>query len=314
MDLSVVKQHIMSGKFNKYYIFTGPEIVVRSEYITRIAKAKNAPIKTFETFVELSKFARTSSLLSNTSIYVITDDMSLISDDKAQDVIQDARAFRNDILILVFNNIDKRNKFYKRFKDDLVEFEYLSTDILVKYIKKEAPDLSIEACKRLVENCENDYSRILTELDKVKQYKDAKNMMWDEAFRRLLVVKALYVPHRDAIFEFIDAVLTKKKKASYSLLKEAYASGEYTLNLLGNLFNNAKYTLQVQTYGGTGKLTDVTGLTPFQIKLAMGRRDYYSDKELVRLMKLSREAEVGIKTGRIDDEVAVEYVLAQFWR
>ena len=166
----------------------------------------------------------------------------------------------------------------------------------------------------MVENCENDYSRILTELDKIKNYKEANNLKWDEAYRKLLNAKALYVPPRDAIFEFIDAVLTNKRKLSYSLLKEAYASGEYTLNLLGNLFNNAKYTLQVQTYGGTGKLTDVTGLTPFQIKLAMGRRDYYPDEELVRLMHLAREAETGIKTGRIDDEVAVEYVLAQFWR
>ena len=107
MDISVVKQYIMSGKFNRYYIFTGPEVVVRSEYIKQIAKKKNAPVKTFETFVELSKHARTSSLLSSACIYVITDDMSILSDDKAQDVIQDDRAFRNDILILVFNSIDK---------------------------------------------------------------------------------------------------------------------------------------------------------------------------------------------------------------
>ena len=314
MELSVVKQHIKSGTLNKYYIFTGPEIVVRAEYIQRIAEVKKAPIKTFETFVELSKFARTSSLLSNASIYVIVDDMSLLSDDKAQDVIQDARAFRNDIIILVYNNIDKRNKFYKRFKDDLVEFEYLSESILVKYIQKKAPDLDLTSCKALITNCESDYSRILLELDKVEQYKTAKNMTWTDAYRALTDTKTLYVPPRDAIFAFIDAVLLKRKKLAYQLLKEAYAAGEFTLNLLGNIFNNAKYTLQVQSYMGSGKITDVTGLTPFQVKLASGRKNFYSNDDLINLMNLAREAEIGIKTGKIDDGIAVEYVLAQFWR
>ena len=293
MELSVVKQHIKSGTLNKYYIFTGPEIVVRAEYIQRIAEVKKAPIKTFETFVELSKFARTSSLLSNASIYVIVDDMSLLSDDKAQDVIQDARAFRNDIIILVYNNIDKRNKFYKR-------------------IQKKAPDLDLTSCKALITNCESDYSRILLELDKVEQYKTAKNMTWTDAYRALTDTKTLYVPPRDAIFAFIDAVLLKRKKLAYQLLKEAYAAGEFTLNLLGNIFNNAKYTLQVQSYMGSGKITDVTGLTPFQVKLASGRKNFYSNDDLINLMNLAREAEIGIKTGKIDDGIAVEYVLAGF--
>ena len=45
----------MSGKFNRYYIFTGPEVVVRSEYIKQIAKKKNAPVKTFAQFYKCFK-------------------------------------------------------------------------------------------------------------------------------------------------------------------------------------------------------------------------------------------------------------------
>ena len=86
MDISVVKSHIKTGQFNRYYIFTGPEVIVRRAYIEQIAKAKSAPIKTFDTFIELTKFARTSSLLSSTSIYVVTDDTQIISDEKLQDV------------------------------------------------------------------------------------------------------------------------------------------------------------------------------------------------------------------------------------
>jgi len=313
MDVSVVKSHIQTGKFNRYYIFTGPEVVVRSAYIEQIAKVRKAPIKTFDTFIELSKFARTVSLLSDASIYVVTDDTQIISDDKLQSVLRDDRAFRNDTIILVFNNIDKRNKFYKNFKDEIVEFEYLPESTLVNYIKKQLA-LSNRNCQSLIDACDRNYSAILLELDKVKHYMAMHgNLSADDAFDKLVQSNTLYVPPRDAIFDFIDAVLTRKIKKAYALLDECYASGEFTLNILSNLFNNARYVLQVQTYSGSNKLTDVTGLTPFQVKLACGRKNTYSPDKLIELMKLSQSAELGIKTGKIDDEVAVEYVLARFW-
>ena len=309
MELSVVKSHIKSGQFNRFYIFTGPEVVVRSTYIQQISKVKKAPIKTFDTFVELTKYARTLSLLSSTSIYVVTDDTQIISDEKLQDVLSDSRAFKNDIIVLVFNNIDKRNKFYKRFKDEMVFFEYLPEETLVKYIQKDVK-LSTANCKKLISVCESDYSRILLELDKFKAYDDEP----DKVFKFLLDTGAIHVPANDTIFDFIDAVLRGKAKLAYELLAEAYESGEITLNILSNLYNNAKYVLQVQSYRGSGRLTDVTGLTPFQVKMASGRARVYSDDELIQLMRLTQEAELGIKSGKIEEQFAVEYVLAQFWR
>ena len=308
MELSVVKSHIKSGQFNRFYIFTGPEVVVRSTYIQQISKVKKAPIKTFDTFVELTKYARTLSLLSSASIYVVTDDTQIISDDKLQDVLSDSRAFKNDIIVLVFNNIDKRNKFYKRFKDEIVFFEYLPEETLVKYIQKDVK-LSTANCKKLISICESDYSRILLELDKFKAYDDEP----DKVFKFLLDTGAIHVPANDTIFDFIDAVLRGKAKLAYELLAEAYESGEITLNILSNLYNNAKYVLQVQSYRGSGRLTDVTGLTPFQVKMASGRARVYSDEELVQLMRLTQEAELGIKSGKIEEQFAVEYVLARFW-
>lgn len=308
METTTVKAHIKTGQFNRYYIFTGPEVVVRSMYIKQIAKVKKASVKTFETFIEMTKYARTASLLSNASIYVVTDDTQIISDETLQDVLSDSKAFRNDTIILVFNNIDKRNKFYKRFKDDIVFFDYLPDETLVKYIQKDVP-LSTANCKRLIDICESNYSQILLELDKIKVFNGDPN----DVFHNLLDSGAIHVPARDAIFDFIDAVLKHKNRLAYELLEEAYASGEFTLNLLSNLYNNARYVLQVQTYCGGGKLTEVTGLTPFQVKLANERKNVYSDDKLVQLMKLTQDAELGIKTGKIEEQFAVDYVLARFW-
>lgn len=318
MDVSVVKNHIKTNTFNRYYIFTGPEVYVRSAYINQISKTKNVPVKTFETFAELSKFARTVSLLSSASIYVIIDDMTFLSDEKQQDVLSDSKAFRNDIVILVYNNIDKRNKFYKRFKDEVVEFERLPDNILVDYIKRKEQHLSTQNCMRLIEACDGNLSQIYLELDKFHRYRryliDNDDLGYvDTDFADAYKSGLLYCPPKDAIFDFIDAVLKNKRKLAYILLQEAYDSGEFTLNLLSNLFNNAKYTLQVQSYTGHNKLTEVTGLTPFQVKLANERRDVYPDEKLTELMHLAHDAELGIKSGKIEDEVAVNYVLAQFW-
>ena len=123
----------------------------------------------------------------------------------------------------------------------------------------------------------------------------------------------IYSPPRDAVFMFVDAVLNNKPKSAFSLLEESYACGESTLVLLSNLFNSAKQVLQVQSFSGEGKITESTGLTPFQVKLASGHKNVYSNGDLVYLMRLVRNAEKGIKTGEIEDTMAVPYVLVNLW-
>ena len=312
MDLTTLKSHIKNKTFDDYYIFTGPEIAVMRIYLNQMAKVLGATVQSLENLEMLSQKLTNKTMLKNACIYTLRDSKDFILDDKINAKITQNFASYDMPVVLLYTSIDKRSKVYKNSQDHIVEFEYLPESVLVKYIQREI-DLSEANCKKLIEVCESDYSRILLEIDKILQYARFAESSFDSAFTELLKNGTIYSPPRDAVFMFVDAVLKNKPRLAFELLEESYESGEATMILLSNLYNSAKQLLQVQSYQGDGKITEATGLTPFQVKLASGRKHIYSNRDLIYLMRLTRDAEKGIKTGEIEEMMAVPYVLVNFF-
>lgn len=312
MDLTTLKSHIKNKTFDDYYIFTGPEIAVMRIYLNQIAKVLGATVKSLESLEVLSQKLTNKTMLKNACIYTLRDSKDFIFDDKINAKITQNFASYDMPVVFLYTSIDKRSKVYKNSQDRIVEFDYLPESVLVKYIQKEI-DLSEVNCKKLIEVCESDYNRIMLEIDKILHYTDFTNSSVNSAFTELLKNGTIYSPPRDAVFMFVDAVLKNKPRLAFELLEESYESGEATMILLSNLYNSAKQLLQVQSYQGEGKITDATGLTPFQVKLASGRKHIHSNGDLIHLMRLTRDAEKGIKTGEIEEMMAVPYILVNFF-
>ena len=312
MELSTLKTHIKNKTLDNFYIFTGPEVKVMDIYLEQMSKVANAPIKIMSCITEFAKKINSVSLVSNASICVLINDTDFISDYEKTSLILSNIKRSNCILVLRYTNIDKRSRLYKNQQDHIVDFQYMKPDILMKYIQKDI-DLPDKLCETLISVCENDYSRILLEIDKRSRYASAKNITCSVAMEKLLKDGTIYVPPYDAVFDFVDAVLRNQKSRAFELLESSYACGESTLVLLSNLYNSAKQLLQVQSYTGSDKITDATGLTPFQVKLASGRKNINSNGDLVYLMRLVRNAEKGIKTGDVDEQIAVYYILVNYW-
>ena len=68
------------------------------------------------------------------------------------------------------------------------------------------------------------------------------------------------------------------------------------------------WVLQVQSYDGDN-LSKSSGLTGWQIKNAKEHLNRYTNNELLFMLKLIHKIEYGIKTGTIDDDVSMSYLL-----
>ena len=312
MDLTTIKTHIKNKTFDPFYIFTGPEVGVMDIYIKQIAKVQDADVVMLDGIEDLAKKMHKGSIVRNARIYILRDSKQFIQDNDLATKITSTGALTGDVLILVYTSIDKRSKVYKTFQDKIVDFQSMKPEILTKYIQKEI-ELSDKACAKLIEMCESDYSRILLEIDKIKRFASARKLQPDVALQRLVEQRVIYQPPTDAVFDFVDAVLKGKKELAFYLLKSSYEFGEATMVLLSNLYNSTKQLLQVQSYNGDGKITEATGLTPFQVKLASERKGRNSTGDLIYLMRLVRDTEKGIKTGAIEEQMAVPYILANYW-
>ena len=294
------------------YIFTGPEVGVMDIYIKQMAKVKEATVVMLDGIDDLAKKMHKGSMLKNAQIYILRDSKDFLQDDTLTRKITHSNALSGAVLLLIYTNIDKRSKFYKTFQDQIIDFQPMKPEILMKYIQKEIY-LADACCTKLIEVCESDYSRILLEIDKIKRYTEAKQVKEETAFATLMKEGAIFQPPKDAVFDFVDAVLKGKKELAYELLKSSYEYGEATMVLLSNLYNSTKQLLQVQSFKGDGKITEATGLTPFQVKLASERKGRNSTGDLIYLMRLVRDTEKGIKTGAIEEQMAMPYILANYW-
>lgn len=314
MTVQEVKNQIKTKKVKNFYIFTGQESKVIEIYIDKIAECKNLEIQPVNSISDIySKFFN-KSLVTKNYCYILRDDKELLLQEKLWQPLSGESVQGNNIVIVVLTNVDKRSKFYNKFKNDIVEFEHLPENILIKYIKKELP-LSDNSCLKLIDICESDYNRILLELDKINLYANitytevnGNGADYDRAFLDLVNRGVIYQPPKDAIFDFVDAVLKGRVKQSFELLENCYGVGESNIVLLSVLYNNVKQVLQVQSCE-SNDIAKTTGLTGWQIRNAKDKCGYYSIGDLVYFLKLIRNVEKGIKTGEIDESISVEYVL-----
>ena len=315
MTVQEVKTQIKNKSVKPFYIFTGDELEVINIYINKIAECKNLGVSRIDSISSIYSKFLSKSFVTKNYCYVLRDDKELLTQEKVWDALTVKGVQGNNIIILVLTTVDKRSKFYKRFQDSIVEFEHLPDTVLIKYIRKEIP-LHDKNCKKLIDICESDYSRILLEVDKIYCYAQRWYVEWiggkwvdyDAAFLDLINQGVIYQPPKDAIFDFVDSVLKGKSAKSFELLRNCYGVGESPIVLLSVLYNNVKQVLQVQSC--TSKdIAKTTGLSARQVKCAKEKCGYYSIGDLVYFLKLIRRVEKGIKTGEIEECVAVDYVL-----
>ena len=314
MTVGEVKKQIKDKKPLSFYIFTGEELEVMNIYVKKIAEVAGANINRAYTLSSVFSKVQSRSMFSQRTCFVIRDDKEFLSaEDIWSRVEDDDLPFKDstpiqggNIIIMLYTNIDKRSKFYKHFEHIIVTFEKLSESNLIHEIQKRV-QLNEKNAKMLIYVCESDLGRILQEIDKIKQYSGGK-LLDDDSFEHLIKDGTIYQPPTDAIWDFVDAVLTHKVRASFGLMQEALEFGNPTLTLISVLYKDVKQLLQVQACTSSD-VAGSTGLSGWDIKRASSRKKIYTNRELINAMKIIREVEIGIKSGNIEESMALDYIL-----
>jgi DNA polymerase III delta subunit len=317
MLLEKLQQHIVKNQLLQFYVFTGEEVGIMDIYLNKIAEVSGAEKIRMDSCMETWPKLIKKGFSKQPKLYIIRDDKDFLKDEKLQQKIRsgwlpfvDTGSTYSDYVVVIYTTLDKRGKFYKSFQEDIIEFSKLGPEVLEKYILKELPGLSKKDCTYLAEVCDCDYSRILLECDKIRYYGNATQMQYGAALRYLVDRGVIYKPIGDITFKFTDAILTRNTKATAEYLLQAKAKSEPEIMILSILYNGFKQILMVQGLGNDqSDASKRTGLTPFQIKLAKEKQGHYSTQEIIKALKIIRDTEKGIKTGGIDADIAMEYVI-----
>lgn len=306
MNITDVKTDIKNKKIRPYYIFAGEEIEIQRIYINKIAEVKGLKVVRADCIADVWSSIVTPTLFDTPSVYVVRDDKDLQNDILATQI--ERNNLNGNVIINLITTVDKRTKWYKANSDKIVLFERLSDEVLLKYVQREI-DLNKRNCERLIAICENDFSRILLEIDKIKSFMNfLPECDCNKTFEAFVEDGTISVPPQDAIFDLVDAILKRQVNRVYYLLDQCRQVNEANMVILSVLYNNAKQVLQVQACESSD-IAKSTGLTSYQVKCAKEKCGNYSNGELVNILRQIQKMQKGIITGQIEDEISVDYLL-----
>ena len=310
MDLSVLKEQILKGELKHCYVFYGNEYRLQDIYIDKICEVSGCSIKQVDSLKSCFNSLSVKSLIKRKNVFVIRDDADFKRQEKLWEPFLNGEFQKDNIVIFVYTNMDKRGKFLKQMEEVSVEFNRLSSEILIPRVIA-MTKLHQRFAQELVELCGYNYGRIELEISKLNILCNCNNYSINTAFLTALKYNLIYEEIGDVIFDFTNAVIDRNVKEAYRLYSKLKMSTEPNLRLITVLYNTFRNTLIVQSTKDNERTEEILGLSKGQIYVTSQHCGHYSLVEIVRAINILRFVEKGIKTGEIEDAVSVEYVLAQ---
>lgn len=117
------------------------------------------------------------------------------------------------------------------------------------------------------------------------------------------------------VFAMLDAVSRNRKDEAYRLLHNLLVSGESVYGLLALIVSQLELILEVKEMREEGmaltQMRELLGVHEFRIKKAMGVTEKYSVEDLKRILCHAYEIDGNIKTGLLQQNLALELFVAQ---
>ena len=311
MELSELMKKIAGNDIPHYLVLYGQEQTVLDMYIKQIVSVSQSQAVYIDTVASVIKQCGKKSLNKSVKCYIVSDDMSYLKAETVWDKIKKDFKKSKDYLILRYHTLDKRDKFSHNNKENLTEFAQLSDEVLQQYIYRDLPDLSEKNALSLIDYCNYDYGRILMEIDKVKQYMSVRtDLTVDSCFNQLDKQGLFHKEIGDITFELTNAVLGGYTDQAIVKLDEAKRKNEPSMMIASILYSGFRNLL---AYQGLGKnkqgAMERTGLTKGELYGCSKNIGGYSLSEVKRNMLFCQQVESGIKTGLIDEDIALDYLV-----
>lgn len=312
MNIAELKKDMKANNLAGLYIFTGEEIYIRNLYIEQIVDL-GFIWKELPTVAELFKSVGTTKLIQKPTLYVIRDDMDFIKQDST--VWDKLVAWVNNSVnkvILIYNNIDKRNKFFKTFEENTVKFEKLSETVLLKYVQKEA-DISRENALDLIHRCDSNFNLCLLELNKVIMFSLSNNISIDEAYRKCCADRIVLDLPKESLEKYITAVMNKDFSLAIEISNDFDFTEEPPLKILAFLYNSFEALFAVVAYeSGLSLKKNESGANFWAVKNAEIFGMKWQIKQVRDMMDFIQFLESGIKMGMVSADAAIPMLSATF--
>ncbi|MBR3362462.1 MAG: DNA polymerase III subunit delta [Bacilli bacterium] len=255
--------------------------------------------------------AETYSLFQEKKIIIIENaNMFTGSTTKDSDIIEKYIENQNLATTLILTvrgeKIDSRKKITKLIqkKGKIIE---LNEDINIdNLIKNELKDYKIDfqTLSLFKDRVGTNPLIIENEINKIKLYKDNKEITKEDILN--VTCKTIEID----IFKLIDNIVKGNKEKGIEIYHEMLKINEEPLKIvimLANQFRIMYQSKELMMKGYTEKdIASLLKIHPYRVKLALQNSRNYSSKTLLKYLNELADIDIGIKTGKINKDLALE--------
>jgi len=224
-----------------------------------------------------------------------------------------------EIILIYEEEIDENTPLAKELKKEakFQKFNLLEGIFLKNWVKREFQKYSAriepEALNLLLDFVGNDLWQMENEIKKLVNYSPGKEIKRKD-------IELLVKPKIETdIFKTIDAIAAKNKRKALFLMKEHLEKGDspaYLLVMINFQFRNLliikSSELRRELYTNDMRiLSEKLKMHPYVIRKAIQQSKKFSLEELKKIYQKIFQVDLGIKTGKIDPETALDLLIAE---
>ena len=323
--MKTIDNDIKAGDLKHAYLLYGEEQYLIRLYRDKIIKASvpEGDTMNFTAFSgdginpkEIIDLAETLPFFADSRLILIEDSGFF---KKSPEELADyfAEVPKTTRFLFVEKDVDKRSKLYKALTKmgNAVEFKQQTEEILSRWvgsrIKKEGKNITRDAYNLFIQKTGTDMENIDKELEKLICYCLEKEII-EPADVEAVTTEQI----SNKIFEMVDAISTHQQKKALELYYDLLALKEPPMRILFLITRQFQIllTVKVMTNKGFGNkdIAAKAGCPEWAVKKYQSQARSYSVEQLRGALEQGGSYEEAVKTGKMNDQMAVELFLIEY--
>ena len=222
-------------------------------------------------------------------------------------------------MVFVESEVDKRNKLYKKVKDNgyAAELKKQDADQLMRWaagiLSKDGKKIMRQVMEYFMERTGDDMENIRMELEKLICYTMGREVITKEDVE---AVGTVHVTNR--IFEMVTAIVAGNTRKAMDLYEDLLTLKEPPMRIMFLIAKQFNQLLQVKELAGKGaqksEIASRVKVPPFVVGKLMAQARAFTREQILSYVEFCVESEEAVKTGRLSDRLAVELLIAKKYK
>lgn len=323
--MKTIDNDIKAGDLKHAYLLYGEEQYLIRQYRDKIVKATvpEGDTMNFTAFSgdginpkEIIDLAETLPFFADKRLILI-EDSGFFKKSPEELVEYFAEVPASTSFLFVEKEVDKRSKLYKALTKmgNAVEFKQQTEEILVKWvsgrIKKEGKNITRDAYDLFIRKTGSDMENIDKELEKLICY------CLDKEVIEAADVEAVTTEQiSNKIFDMVDAISTHQQKKALELYYDLLALKEPPMRILFLITRQFQMLLTVKVMSSKGfgnkDIAAKAGCPEWAVRKYQSQARSYSVEQLKGALEQGGSYEEAVKSGKMNDQMAVELFLVEY--